>query len=92
MEAGNFQVSRKHLTMEEEREEHCQVLWLSVRGALPGHMQTAASSGLWSTRAAEGRTGGGKWVVTLPQNVFPHLWLPALWRIAKTYAVPNNAG
>lgn len=86
MEVENFQVSLKHLTMQEEGEEHCQLLWFTVRGALPGHIQTAASSGLWSTKTAEGRTGGVKCVVTLPQSVFPSLQLSAVWRADKTYA------
>lgn len=86
MEVGNFQVSLKYLTIREEGEEQCQLLWLSVRGALSGHIQTAASSGLWSTRTAKGRTGGVKYVVTLPQNVFPSLQSSEIWRVAKTYA------
>lgn len=93
MEVGYFQVSLKHLTMQEEGEEHCQLLWFSVRGTLTGHIQTAASCGLWSTRIAEGRTGGVKCVVTLPQNVFPSLQLSAVLRVAKKCCmfVSNNA-
>lgn len=79
-------MSLKYLTIREEGEEQCQLLWLSVRGALSGHIQTAASSDLWSTRTAKGRTGGVKYVVTLPQNVFPSLQSSEVWRVAKTYA------
>lgn len=52
------------------------------------------SCGLWSTRTAEGRTGGVKCVVTLPQNVFPSPQLSAVLRVVKTCCmfVPNNAG
>lgn len=45
----------------------------------------ARGRGLWSTRTAEGRTGGVECVVALPQNVFPSLQLSAVWRVAKTY-------
>lgn len=86
MKVGNFHVSLGHLTMQEQGEQQCQLFWLSVREAVSGHIQMASSSAFLSTRTAKGRTGGVKYMVILPQSVFPSLQLSVVWGVPESCA------